>query len=173
MEATSQTLKVELLTESYRISGLLPTGPRRLSDILNQPEQRLITLLEASTAPLEATEYPPPRGPIQVNLESVRLAIPRGPEPTLEQRLKSATFQYVEKETHEVIIHLPPFRINGYVSLNKGEEFGEGISKLTSRFLPIREALAILAAKPDVYWTNEAIIIDGRRVEMLWPADAP
>lgn len=173
MEEKPQTLKVELLTATNRITGHLVTGLYRLSDILNHPERRFLTVLEASTVPLDSSEYPSPRGSLQLNLEAVLVAIPRGPEPTLEQRLKVNGFQYVEKETHEVMIHLPPFRINGYISLAKGEEFAEGISKLTSRFLPIREALAILTDKPDVYWSNEAIIIAGRRVETLWPADAP
>lgn len=173
MEEKPQTLKVELLTATSRIQGHLVTGLYRLSHILNQPERTFLTLLEASSALLDSSDYPPSRGHLQVNLEAVLVAIPRGPEPTLEERLKANGFQYVEKETHEVIIQLPPFRINGYISLAKGEEFAAGMAKLTSRFLPIREALAILTSKPDVYWENQAIIVAGRKVEMVWPADVP
>lgn len=170
--ALPQTQRVEILTESYRVLGNLVTGPRRLSDVLNQAELPFLTLLGASATPLENAEYPPSRQTIHVSLESVRIAIPRGGEPTLEERQRFAPFTYVEKEIHEVNVYLPPFRVTGYLPIEAGLDLAQGLARISARFLPVTNALVVLIKSPDVHWTGETIIIDARWSEILWPGDA-
>ncbi len=80
VESQVITIEVEFLTDSHRIIGNLPTGERRLSDILNFPLEDSVVLDNVSTTPSDDPEAAPlVRDFAQINKETIAFGVPHEP----------------------------------------------------------------------------------------------
>jgi hypothetical protein len=164
------TVELELITDTHRIIGYLPTGERRLSDILNSRSEDALVLESVRTTPVQNHDAPPlVREFAHVNKELIAFAIPREPPSTLEERQRIRPFEYVETTLHQVLISLPPFTITGYLHLPKGANIRDGLRNLRRTFIPISGGQAAYMPDPRVNWTTDVMIINRMRAQIFWP----
>ena len=168
------TLEVEFLTDTHRIIGYLPTGERRLSDILNLDSEDSVVLDNVRTTPVDDPEVAPiVREFAQINKGTIALGIPHEPPTTPEERQKIRPFEYIEKNRHQVLISLPPFAITGYLHLAKQADIRTALRNLTRTFIPISEARAAHIPNPSIKWASEVIIVNRKRAQIFWPPKNP
>lgn len=170
MDSQIIAVRVEFLTDTHRIIGNLPTGERRLSDILNLDPEDSVVLDDVSTTPVDDPEAAPiVREFAQINKETIAFAIPHEPPTTPEERQKIRPFEYVEKNRHQVLISLPPFAITGYLHLVKEADIRTALRNLTRTFIPISDARATYIPKLGINWASEVIIVNRKRAQIFWP----
>jgi hypothetical protein len=168
------TVKVELITDAYRILGHVRTEQRRLSDILNLERGDSIVVQDALTTPVDDPEAAPVRRDIaHVIKEQIAFGIPHEPPSAPEDRQKLHSFDFVEKERHQVLISVPPFAISGWIHLLKEVNIWRPLRGLVATFLPITEARAVHTARPDLVWAAETIIVNRKRAHVIWPREKP
>jgi hypothetical protein len=135
--ATSQQMRLMLVTEASIIRGTSLTWRRRLTDVLNDGDHAFVLLED-----VEMRDVGDPHGVIraahaQVNLEAVLFAVADGPV------APSPEF-HVRKAPERAYISLPPYVVIGRVHLHSGEGLRDGLDMLIGRFIPVTDA---------VYWS--------------------
>jgi len=170
MSSQAINLEVELLTDTHRIIGYLPTGERRLSDILNLDPEDSVVLDNVRATPVDDPEAAPiVREFAQINKETIAFGIPHDPPATQEEHEKPRPFEYVEKKRYQLLVSLPPFLITGYLHLAKQADIRTGLRSLAKTFVPLSEARAAYAPNPTIEWASEVIIVNRKRAQILWP----
>jgi hypothetical protein len=163
------TVKVELVTRTHRILGQVRTEQRRLSDILNLERGDSIVVQDAVT-----TAVDDPHGtPVQRDLahvikQQIAFGIPHEPPSTPQERQKLHSFDFIEKERHQVVISVPPFAISGWLHLLTDANIWMPLRGITEIFLPITEARAVHTARSDLSWAAETIIVNRKRAHVFW-----
>lgn len=165
------TVKVEFLTDTHRIIGYLPTGERRLSDILNVDSEGSVILHSVRTTPVGDPEAAPIVAEFAgINKQTIAFGMLHELSSPSQKRQKIRAFEYVEKNRAPVLISLPPFTITGYLHLVKEADIRIVLQSLTRTFIPISEAQATYIPKPSIKWASEVIIVNGKRAQIFWPS---
>jgi hypothetical protein len=168
------TVKVELITNTHRILGQVRTEQRRLSDILNLERGDSIVVQDAVTTTVDDPRGTPVRRDLaHVVKGQIAFGVPHEPQSTPQERQKFHSFDFVEKERHQVVISLPPFAISGWLHLLKDANIWMPLSDLVETFLPITEARAVHTARSDLSWTAETIIVNRKRAHVFWAREKP
>jgi hypothetical protein len=130
--------QLTLYTDSYVVRGTFNGPANRLTDVLNQAENRLLVLDEAAfeefggQSGVERADY------AQINLEAVLFAVTDEPvQPMPEMRLP--------KVPQQALISIPPFRVIGRIHLPAVESLREALGELHQAFVPVSEA---------TYWSD-------------------
>ena len=174
MEPPVITVEVELITDTHRVLGQVRTQQRRLSDVLNLERGDSIVVQNASTTPVEDPGSTPVRRALaHVIKEQIAFGIPHDLPSTPEEREKIHSFDFIEKERHQVVISLPPFAISGWLHLLKDANIWMPLRDLTAIFLPITEARAVHTGRPDLRWSAETIIVNRKRAHIIWAHEKP
>jgi hypothetical protein len=105
--------------------------------------------------------------------QQIVFGVPHEPPSTPEERQKIHSFDFVEKERHQVVISLPPFAVSGWLHLLKEANIWMPLRDLVATFLPITEARAVHTAKPAIGWSAETIIVNRERAHIIWPREKP
>ncbi|HVL53919.1 MAG TPA: hypothetical protein VM344_06625 [Vitreimonas sp.] len=132
-----QAVSLKLYTDAQVIRGTLSTRQRRVTDILNDAEDRFVVLTgvvleEYATGEASRADY------VQVNLDAVLFALADmevAPVPELR----------TPKVPEQAMISIPPFRIVGRIHLLPERNLRDALAELTGRFLPVTDA---------VYWSD-------------------
>ena len=163
------TVEVELITNTHRIFGQVRTEQRRLSDILNLERGESIVVQEAITTLIDDPHGTPVRRDLaHVVKEQILFGVPHEPPTTPEERQKFHSFDFIEKERHQVVISVPPFAISGWLHLLKDANIWKPLSGLVDTFLPITEARAVHTERTDLSWAAETIIVNRKRAHLFW-----
>lgn len=130
----SGTHIISCYTDSFVIRGTVTSPLRRLTDVLNHPEQPFLVMegvtIEAygSGAVLETAEF------AQVNLSTVLYAFESADEQPTPPELRSV------KVAHKSMVNIPPFRIVGDLHLRPEPSIRTALLELLGRFLPVTDA---------------------------------
>jgi hypothetical protein len=139
------TLRFDGLTEEWRLIGTMHVDGR-LSDALNRRQP--IDISNVSWAPADGSE-----GFTQVpSINTIDpydlIAVLAGPDtlPAFTEAQRVA--RRVRKESYDVALEAPPFRIVGVVHLRPGEAPDRLIEQGSELFLPLTDAIAYLNGQP-------------------------
>ena len=173
MEAdTKREIVIEVYTDTHFIVGRLSTTEGRLSDTLNYELPHILGLTDVSSRPLEDPGASPMRGSfMHINTVAIAFAVPRTPEPDLEERLQTRMFEYVDKERHKAVVRATPFQFEGYLHLPKGDDVQRSLWNLTPAFIPISDTRVTLSDRPEIVWHKEIIILNRRKAQIMLPRD--
>lgn len=173
MEAENRRdVLIDVYTDTDHIVGCLSTTEGRLSDALNYEVPHVVVLSEVSSTPVEEPEAPPTRGSfVQIDTRAIAFAVPRTPQPALEERQRTRMFDYVEKERHRALVTVPPFHFEGYLHLPKGNDVQRSLWNLTPAFIPLSDAKVSVGARPGMVWHREIVILNRRRAQIVLPRE--
>jgi hypothetical protein len=169
MEASRRReVEVEVYTGTHYVTGWLSTTEGRLSDTLNYELPHVLGLTDVSRRPLEQPLASAEReGGMHLNTVAIAFAVPRSPEPDLEERMRTRMFEYVEKERHRAVVSLPPFQFEGDLHLPKSNDVERSLWSLTPAFIPLSDAKITLSDHPDVVWQREIVILNRRKAQIM------
>ena len=164
-------IEIEIFAERDVITGRLSTKEDRLSDTLNYELPHFLVLADASSSPLESPDEPALRSAfVHLNTPTIAFTVPRTPEPSLEERRQSRGFEYVEKEQHQVVVNLPPFKLEGYLHLPKGDDVERSLWALTPSFVPLTNVTVTFTPQSEVSWHREVVILNRRKAQIMLPS---
>lgn len=171
-EERHREMVIEVYTDTHHITGRLSTEEGRLSDTLNYELPHIVVLSDVSSRPLENPEASPSRGSfMHINTMAIAFAVPRTPEPNLEERQQTRMFEYVEKEHHKVLVKATPFQFEGYLHLPKGNDVQRSLWNLTPAFIPLSDAAIALTDDPEIVWHRDIVILNRRKAQIILPRE--
>jgi hypothetical protein len=139
-----------LFTDALVIEGRVTTNHRRVTDILNQADERFLVLDDVTIQEhgLRGQAVNVPFA--QVNLDAILFA-------TADSPIEPNPVMRVVKTAKRAVVSVPPFSVAGNVHLLVGEgDIRDGLRTLTEAFVPITEA---------TYWSDP--LGEGRRQAFL------
>ena len=161
-QASGQSIRVTLYTDSHIVRGTVSTHQRRVSDILNHAEEPFIVLGDVtmdewgSRSQLMHAEY------AQVNLASVLFAVADTPvEPTPELR--------TVKISEQAFISLPPFKITGRIHLLPERDLRVALDELVGAFIPVTDATFWSDTVGEAKQTAMMVAFNHARAQILAP----
>jgi hypothetical protein len=162
LEQIGDPFLITLYTDSHIVRGTVLTRQRRMSDILNHPDQPFIVLSDVLMDEWGSREQPVRSGYAQVNLASVLFAVADTPvEPTPELRLA--------KVREQAFISVPPFKITGHIHLLPERDLREALGELTGGFIPVTEASYWSDTVGEAKQTAIALAFNHSRAQILAP----
>jgi hypothetical protein len=136
--STAQLVQLTLYTDAFVVRGSIMTRQRRVTDILNQAEDRFLVLADVSTDEFGSRGESMRAEFAQVNLASVLFAVANDVvEPSPELR--------TPKSPEEAIISVPPFKVSGFIHLMPERSQREALTEQTGHLLPVTDA---------AYWSD-------------------
>jgi hypothetical protein len=158
------SVRVDLYTAAYRVSGTISTRFTRITDILNLitanhvlVEQATISEYDDQTATLSAQQ-------VQVALDQLLFgsaAVEAVARPEMR----------IPKRPIKAQIAIPPFRLTGTVHVTQGSRPAEALLNATDRFLPMTEVTIASAAHAELGRQAPAIAVQRRLAHVLLIAD--
>ena len=142
-------VQLTLYTDAFIIRGSLITRQRRITDMLNNAEDKFLVLGEVTS-----DEYGSRGDTIraefaQINLASVLFAVA---DTTVDTPPELRT----PKVAEEALISVPPFKVTGYIHVMPERNLREALTELTGKFLPVTDA---------AYWSDK--VGEARQVAAL------
>jgi hypothetical protein len=143
-------VELTLFTDALVIEGRVTTNYRRVTDILNQAEERFL-VLEGVTIEEHGVRGQSVSVPFaQVNLDAILFA-------TADSPVETNPAMRIVKTAERVVVSVPPFSVAGDVHLLVGDGgVQDGLRTLTEAFVPITNA---------TYWSDQ--LNEGRRQALL------
>jgi hypothetical protein len=161
-QSGAEPFSIVLYTDSHIVRGTILTRYRRMSDVLNRPDEPFIVLSDVVMDEWGSREQPVHSGFAQVNLASVLFAVADTPvEPTPELRLA--------KVPEQAFISLPPFKITGHIHLLPERDLREALGELTGGFIPVTEATYWSDVVGEAKQTAIALAFNHSRAQILAP----
>jgi len=158
----NEPFPITLYTDSHIVRGVVMTRHRRMSDILNRPEEPFIVLSDVVMDEWGSREQPIRAAFAQVNLASVLFGVSETPvEPTPELRLA--------KVPEQAYISVPPFKITGHIHLLPERGLREALLELTGGFVPVTEATFWSETVGEAKQTAVALAFNHDRAQILAP----
>jgi hypothetical protein len=162
LEQIGDPFLITLYTDSHIVRGAVLTRHRRMSDILNRPDEPFIVLSDVAMDEWGSREQPIRAAFAQVNLASVLFAVADTPvEPTPELRLA--------KVREEAFISVPPFKITGHIHLLPERNLRDALGELTGGFIPVTEATYWSDTVGEAKQTAIALAFNHSRAQILAP----
>jgi hypothetical protein len=161
----TREVEVDLLTDAYRISGILETRFGRVTDILNQQAGTHVTIRRATIrehADPDATTATPSA---LVAVTAILLMSAPGltgdasPDMVIQKRGVNAQFA------------IPPFRITGKIHVPPASRPSEGVIHMTDKFLAMTDVTISSSAYPDLAQTAPAAALSRDRAQLLLISD--
>lgn len=156
------SIPLTLYTDAYVIRGTVRTRQRRVSDILNQPDESFLVLADAILDEFGSRDIAVRTEFAQVNLAAVLFAVADTP---VEPRPDLRTPKIPEK----AMISVPPFKITGRIHLLPERDLHEALSELTGRFIPVTEATYWSDTVGEARATAEMVAVNHQRAQILAP----
>jgi hypothetical protein len=157
-----------LYTDTFVITGTLPTRQRRLSDILNLADDEFLVLADAVLMGLGRHGQRHAAANAQVNLAAVLFAVASEPvEPLPELR--------TPKVPETTLISIPPFSVTGRIHLMPERDVQSALLDLHGRFIPVTEATYWSDSLGEARRTAPMVAVNHARAQILSPYgdDAP
>lgn len=133
-----QAVALTLYTDAFVIHGTVDTRQRRVTDILNNADDRFLVLSDVTFDELGPSGRTVRAEYAQVNLASILFAVADTPvEPAPELR--------TPKSPELALISVPPFAVIGRIHLMPERSLRASLSELTGHFIPVTDA---------TYWSD-------------------
>ena len=162
--ATSE-VEGDLITDAFRISGVVHTRFERVTDILNQLLGQHLAVEHATIS-----EHADASGTLAapsalVDVASILLLVAPGltGSPSSEMR--------IQKRAVKALLALPPIRITGTIHVPMGSRPLDGLLNVTDRFLAMTDVTITSGRYPELGRTVDAAAICRARAQILLVAD--
>ncbi|MCV0402234.1 MAG: hypothetical protein K5924_00840 [Chloroflexi bacterium] len=157
--------QVDLLTDAYRVTGVVMTRFQRITDILNQLSGSHLTVSQATISehadPSATTSAP------SVSVDTAAILVLAAPDlsggASAEMR--------IPKRAVRAQLAIPPLRCTGKVHIAQGSRPLDGLLNVTDRFLPMTEVTIESGAFPQLARTAEVVAIARSRAQLLLVMD--
>ena len=156
------TVSLTLYTDAFIIRGSLVTRQRRITDILNQADDRFLVL-----GGVTSDEYGSRGETIraefaQVNLTAVLFAV-------ADSQVETPAELRTPKVPEEALISIPPFKVTGQIHLMPEHSLREALRELTGHFLPVTGAAYWSDVLGEARQTAELVAVNHERAQILAP----
>ena len=147
--AAPPKVQLTLYTDAFIIRGSLVTRQRRVTDMLNNAEDKFLVLGEVTSDEYGSrgdtirAEY------AQINLASVLFAV-------ADTAVETPPELRTPKVAEEALISVPPFKVTGHIHVMPERNLREALTELTGKFLPVTDA---------AYWSDK--VGEARQVAAL------
>jgi hypothetical protein len=155
-------VQLTLYTDAFIIRGTLVTRQRRITDILNNAEDKFLVLGEVTSDEYGSrgdtirAEY------AQINLASVLFAVA---DTTVETPPELRT----PKVAEEALISVPPFKVTGHIHVMPERNLREALTELTGKFLPVTDAAYWSDKVGEARQTAALVAVNHERAQILAP----
>ncbi len=155
-------VQLTLYTDAFIIRGSLVTRQRRITDILNNAEDKFLVLGEVTSDEYGSrgdtirAEY------AQINLASVLFAVA---DTTVETSPELRT----PKVAEEALISVPPFKVTGHIHVMPERNLREALTELTGKFLPVTDAAYWSDKVGEARQTAALVAVNHERAQILAP----
>jgi hypothetical protein len=156
------TTRITLYTDSHVVRGDMITRQRRLTDVLNAPDESFLVLDNVVfedfgvRAVIERADF------AQINLATILFAVADADvEPTPELRMA--------KVPERALVSVPPFKITGRIHLLPERDLHIALAELTGRFLPMTEAVFWSDALGEARAPAPYLAVNHARTQILAP----
>jgi hypothetical protein len=156
------TVALTLYTDAFIIRGSLVTRQRRITDILNQAEDRFLVLGGVTSDEFGSRGETIRSEFAQVNLASVLFAV-------ADTQVETPPELRTPKVPEEAVISVPPFKVTGQIHLMPEHNLSEALRELTGHFLPVTGAAFWSDVLGEARQTAELVAVNHERAQILAP----
>jgi hypothetical protein len=161
----TREVEVELLTDAYRISGVVATRFGRATDIVNQQNSTHLAVSRATIS-----EHADPAATVSATSALVAVSsilVLAAPNLTGE----AGAEMRIQKRPVRVELALPPLRVTGVMHITPGSLPADGLLNMTDPFLTMTDATITSATHPDLAHSAAAIAVRRDRAQVLVISD--
>jgi len=156
------TISLTLYTDAFVIRGSLATRQRRITDILNNAEDRFLVLSDVTTDEFGSRGETIRAEFAQINLASVLFAV-------ANSAVETPPELRTPKVPEEALISVPPFKVTGQIHLMPEHNLREALTELTGHFLPVTSAAYWSDKIGEARQTAELVAVNHERAQILAP----
>ncbi|MEA2578110.1 MAG: hypothetical protein QOD78_1698 [Chloroflexota bacterium] len=155
-------VQLTLYTDAFIIRGSLVTRQRRVTDMLNNAEDKFLVLGEVTSDEYGSrgdtirAEY------AQINLASVLFAV-------ADTVVETPPELRTPKVTEEALISVPPFKVTGHIHVMPERDLREALTELTGKFLPVTDAAYWSDKVGEARQTAALVAVNHERAQILAP----
>jgi hypothetical protein len=155
-------VQLTLYTDAFIIRGSLITRQRRITDMLNNAEDKFLVLGEVTS-----DEYGSRGDTIraefaQINLASVLFAV-------ADTAVETPPELRTPKVAEEALISVPPFKVTGHIHVMPERNLREALTELTGKFLPVTDAAYWSDRMGEARQTAALVAVNHERAQILAP----
>ena len=158
-------VEVDLITDAYRISGVVQTRFGRVTDILNQLLGQHLAVEHATIS-----EHADPSATLAAAsaiVDAASILVMAAPGLTGD----ASSEMRIPKRAVKALLALPPIRITGTIHVPMGSRPLDGLLNVTDRFLAMTDVTISSGQFPELGRTVEAAAIGRARAQVLLVAD--
>ena len=155
-------VQLTLYTDAFIIRGSLVTRQRRVTDMLNNAEDKFLVLGEVTSDEYGSrgdtirAEY------AQINLASVLFAV-------ADTVVETPPELRTPKVAEEALISVPPFKVTGHIHVMPERDLREALTELTGKFLPVTDAAYWSDKVGEARQTAALVAVNHERAQILAP----
>jgi hypothetical protein len=155
-------VQLTLYTDAFIIRGWLVTRQRRVTDMLNNAEDKFLVLGDVTSDEYGSrgdtirAEY------AQINLASVLFAV-------ADTVVETAPELRTPKVPEEALISVPPFKVTGHIHVMPERDLREALNELTGKFLPVTDAAYWSDKVGEARQTAALVAVNHERAQILAP----
>jgi hypothetical protein len=159
--------RADFFTTTHRISARVQTGPRPLSDLLNDRSQSYLLVFEVVVVPLgQAPGKDRARAPVAyLSKENLSFVVVPSREARPPERGRYAVLE------REVLATLPGFEVRGRFLGPLRADLWNFSPATLDPFVVLMEATARIAATPEVTFSGDAILVNRSGLESFCLAE--
>ena len=161
MSAGSRT-RVKFFTTTHRLMGEVETGPRPLSDLLNDRSQSYLLAFDVQVSHVSKPGEITARAPVAyVAKDNLSFVIVSAREIRSPDRSRFTVVEY------PVVVTLPRFEVTGKFVGPHRLDLRTFTPATLDPFVALTEATARIAGQPEMTFGGEAILVNRARLESL------
>ncbi len=165
----SELLAADFFTDSYRMSGHVPVGKRRLADMLSDRLSNFLSLQDIYVSrihkPGEIAAHYRTGSLIKSQINFVIL-------PTKADGMsKDHVYAALSRQMQPVFITVPYFELQGVLNIIGKPDLQTLLATGIDQFVPLLNATATTAAAPQVQFSGPVILVNKSSIEIFCMAD--
>lgn len=158
-------VEIDLITDAYRITGVVQTRFGRVTDILNQLLGQHLAVEQATIS-----EHADPGATLAapsaiVDVSSILLLTAPGLTGEASSEMR------IPKRAVKALLALPPLRVTGTIHVPMGSRPLDGLLNVTDRYLAMTDVTITSGRYPELERTVDAAAICRARAQVLLVAD--
>ncbi len=169
MELMKSYLTADFFTHSYRISGQVNTGNKRLSEMLNEGLTSYLELSKAFVSRINRpSEIIATHAVSALRKDGILFVVLAAPEQRTTGR---TTYRFAPRRRYDVFLTVPSFEIEGYLEM-AGKVDLKTVLVMQGAFLSLSESEARLSSLAEISFNGEEILINRSWIELFCITEA-
>jgi hypothetical protein len=160
MVGTQTPFEIVIFTHQIFISGTIFLRDQRLSDFLNDRNEKKVVVRDASVARLENPGKVLEKTPLAILPKSgivLAFALP-------QNRAQPPRFIKYPKEKFDVFLILDGMEVRGEIHMVGSQDLLQVLVDAGDSFLPITQATVAIEANPNFLLRHEAVVVNTQRI---------